>query len=101
MSAEVRVSSVYTPDGHLAPDEAWCRAFQTDPLYRPTRWPTHTRAEIRPSRYKRRTSRHGTPLAAACATVKIGLRQGGMAPFTAGRSDRRRDVSARLESQPG
>jgi hypothetical protein len=61
MTAEVRVSSVYTPDGHLAPVEAWCRACQTHRLYRPGRCRTSALAEVLPSRYKHRMSRHGTP----------------------------------------
>src|SRR5690242_8460526 len=98
MTAEVRVSSVYTPDGHLAPVEARCRACQTHRLYRPGRCRTSARAEIRPRRYKQRTSRHGTPR--SDVRNRENRLTSGTSTLSAGRSDRRRDVSAGLESQP-
>ena len=56
------------------------------------------RAEIRPSRYKQRTSRHGTPR--SDVRNRENRLTSGTSTLSAGRSDRRRDVSAGLESQP-
>jgi hypothetical protein len=50
MTVELRVSSVYTPDGHPAPVGARCRAFRTDRLYRPGDLKTSARAEVGPGR---------------------------------------------------